>query len=157
LLEKHKIGDFSIFFEEASIQKYKGSALLRRVRLSSQGWGLAQRVQRSSDRVQRSSDGSALHCCKAGPRFTSRAGTEWRALFTERQHPNQFKTTFCPPAIMECRLCLSSLYWNPLCGPWWNSKGMSKEYIISHCSEETIWPDYSMVTDLLYEVILLNW
>jgi hypothetical protein len=35
-------------------------------------------------------------------------------------------------------------------------QGLSKEYIIFHCSEETIWPDYSMVTDLLYEVILLN-
>jgi hypothetical protein len=26
-----------------------------------------------------------------------------------RFHSNQFKTTFCPPAIIECRLCLSAL------------------------------------------------
>jgi hypothetical protein len=30
---------------------------------------------------------------------------EWGGRF----HPNQFKTTFYPPAIMECRLCLLAL------------------------------------------------
>ncbi len=55
------------------------------VQSSSEGCGLAKRLQRRSDSVQRSSDGTHCAVCyKAGPGFKSQPGTPWRTLFTER-------------------------------------------------------------------------